>query len=106
MAVTKHKLLKQIKSAVKEVEPTAEIWLYGSRARGDAAPDSDWDLLVVVDGDVDDVRERRVWRRLFDLELEVEEVLSALVVSHADWDGPLRAAMPLYQSVVREGAPV
>lgn len=25
-----------------------QIWLFGSRARGDAAPDSDWDLLAVV----------------------------------------------------------
>jgi predicted nucleotidyltransferase len=25
-----------------------EIWLFGSRARGTAATDSDWDLLVVV----------------------------------------------------------
>lgn len=25
-----------------------EIWLFGSRARGTAAADSDWDLLVVV----------------------------------------------------------
>ncbi|MBI4602286.1 MAG: nucleotidyltransferase domain-containing protein [Planctomycetes bacterium] len=26
----------------------AQIWLFGSRARGDALPGSDWDLLVVV----------------------------------------------------------
>jgi predicted nucleotidyltransferase len=25
-----------------------QIWLFGSRARGDAGPDSDWDLLAVV----------------------------------------------------------
>jgi predicted nucleotidyltransferase len=26
-----------------------QIWLFGSRVRGDPAEDSDWDLLVVVD---------------------------------------------------------
>lgn len=26
-----------------------QVWLFGSRARGDATPDSDWDLFVVVD---------------------------------------------------------
>lgn len=26
-----------------------QVWLFGSRARGDARPTSDWDLLVVVD---------------------------------------------------------
>lgn len=35
----------------KSVHPT-EVWLFGSRARGEAKPTSDWDLLVVVpDGD-------------------------------------------------------
>lgn len=31
-----------------------QIWLFGSRARGDADDDSDWDLLVIVDDDVTD----------------------------------------------------
>jgi len=29
-----------------------DIWLFGSRARGTAQPDSDWDLLVVVPDDL------------------------------------------------------
>jgi predicted nucleotidyltransferase len=29
-----------------------EIWLFGSRARGTASRDSDWDLLVVVPDDL------------------------------------------------------
>lgn len=32
-----------------------QVWLFGSRARGDAKPDSDWDLFVVVDDSVGDV---------------------------------------------------
>lgn len=27
----------------------ASLWLYGSRARGDARPDSDYDLLILLD---------------------------------------------------------
>jgi predicted nucleotidyltransferase len=44
-----------------EVEPLIEairtrfhpdcIWLFGSRARGDNAPDSDWDLIVALPDD-------------------------------------------------------
>ena len=34
----------------KEVLPsTASLWLYGSRARGTAHADSDWDLLILLD---------------------------------------------------------
>jgi predicted nucleotidyltransferase len=40
------------------------IWLFGSRARGEAAPSSDWDLLVVVPDDIPelDIDPRAVWR--------------------------------------------
>jgi predicted nucleotidyltransferase len=31
-----------------------QVWLFGSRARGDSTPDSDWDLFVVVDDSTDD----------------------------------------------------
>lgn len=31
-----------------------QIWLFGSRARGDASPTSDWDLFVVAPDDVPD----------------------------------------------------
>ncbi len=30
-----------------------DIILFGSRARGDAQPDSDWDFLITVDKDID-----------------------------------------------------
>ena len=40
-------LLDLIQSSL---HPTA-VWLFGSRARGEAKPTSDWDLLVVVPDD-------------------------------------------------------
>jgi hypothetical protein len=42
-----------------------QVWLFGSRARGDATPDSDWDLFVVVDdGVLDDELDPGIGRRL------------------------------------------
>lgn len=35
------------------MRPSA-IWLFGSRARGDFRPDSDWDLVVALPDDVED----------------------------------------------------
>ena len=37
--------------ASKTMEPGSKVWLYGSRARGDYRPNSDWDLLVLIDRD-------------------------------------------------------
>jgi predicted nucleotidyltransferase len=42
-----------------------QVWLFGSRARGDFTPDSDWDLFVVVDDQVaEDELDPGVGRRL------------------------------------------
>ena len=43
-ALAKRVILEEFKKAGVDV---ARILLFGSRARGDAAPDSDWDFLVV-----------------------------------------------------------
>jgi predicted nucleotidyltransferase len=40
-------LERMVKQIVAKVDPEA-IYLFGSRARGDADPDSDYDLLIVV----------------------------------------------------------
>jgi uncharacterized protein len=96
-------LAERMRSAVLEVEPEAQVILYGSRARGDAAPDSDWDLLVLVDGRVDYRREHTIIRRLFEFELETDTILGVIVYSKEDWDTPLYRAMPFHGSVTREG---
>ncbi|MBS1250425.1 MAG: hypothetical protein MAG431_02019 [Chloroflexi bacterium] len=41
-------LLKQVKMTVRDLSPAAEIILYGSRARGTAKADSDWDFLILL----------------------------------------------------------
>ncbi len=51
-------LLRQV---VARLEPR-RIVLFGSHARGDATPESDWDLLIVMDDDAP--AERLDWRGL------------------------------------------
>jgi predicted nucleotidyltransferase len=38
-----------IKKTVKELSPDANIILYGSEARGESKPESDIDILILVD---------------------------------------------------------
>lgn len=49
---------------IRAVYHPEQVWLFGSRARGDATPSSDWDLLVVVPDDTDErlLDPREVWR--------------------------------------------
>jgi predicted nucleotidyltransferase len=42
-----------------------QVWLFGSRARGDSTPESDWDLFVVIDDSADEAElDPGVGRRL------------------------------------------
>ncbi|MEZ0319678.1 MAG: nucleotidyltransferase domain-containing protein [Pyrobaculum sp.] len=42
-------VLVELKKAVLELDPDAEVYLFGSAARGSMRPDSDVDVLVVSD---------------------------------------------------------
>src|SRR4051812_36778161 len=40
--------LQPLLARIVEKYHPEQVWLYGSRARGDARPDSDWDLFIVA----------------------------------------------------------
>lgn len=96
-------LIDKIRHAVHEAEPEAEIILYDSRSRGDACLESDWDLLVLVDGPITDERTDRIRHRLYEIEWESGDVISSIVRSHEDWNSTLYQAMPFYHRVQQEG---
>jgi uncharacterized protein len=58
--------------------------LFGSRARGDAREDSDWDVAVVIRSDADVMKARVAARRLAgQLALELGQIVSFVVTP---WD--------------------
>lgn len=95
--------LARCRDAVQEVAPGATVILYGSRARGTAEPESDYDLLVLVEGPLSRKLEDQIGDRLYALELESGTVLSLLVYEKHTWDTPLCKAMPLHRNVDQEG---
>jgi len=99
----KHDLIEQIREAVHEVELEAEIILYGSRSRGDAHSESDWDLLILVDGPISDERTDRIRHKLYELEWEYGEVISSIVRTREEWNSTLYQAIPFRQRVQQEG---
>ena len=96
-------LLKQVKESVLEVEPTAEVILYGSRARGDSVAESDWDFLVLVDGPADDKRIDGIRHRIYEVEWESGQVLSSIVRSRDEWDKRPLNTTPFHRNVEHEG---
>lgn len=99
-------LLQRVKEAVHALSPTAEIILYGSRARGTAQPDSDWDFLILLPSSSNKTLELLIKDRLYDVELETDTVLSSIIRSKQDWRSPQYAVMPLRQQIEKDGVPL
>lgn len=99
----REELLQQVKRVVHEVEPDAEVILYGSRSRGDALSDSDWDFFILVDGPVNDERTDRIRHQLYEIEWECGVVLSSIVRSREEWNSALYRSLPFHQRIDQEG---
>ena len=96
-------LLTRIKLIVQEREPSATIYLYGSRAKQTSTNDSDWDLLILVNKDIiTNEIEHNITDPLYDLELDTGEVISPMVYSAKEWNSKYRIT-PYYANVMREG---
>lgn len=96
-------LIEQVKQAILEIEPRAEIILYGSRSCGDFNEESDWDFLILVEGTVDDKRIDNIRHRLYEVEWQQGQVISSITRSHQEWDSPRYQVMPLHQRIEQEG---
>ena len=97
------KILKKIKNAVLELEPSAEVILYGSRARDDFREYSDWDFLILVDGEVDTARTDRIRRILYEIELDMDQIISSIIRSKEEWNNPKFSIVPLHKNIEQEG---
>ena len=96
-------LLKKVQDKVHSLLPGAYIILYGSQARLEADAESDWDFLILSDGQPDQQIVAELRYRLYDLELESDTVLSAIVRSRDEWYSELYSILPFKETVERDG---
>src|SRR5438876_12126834 len=80
-----------------------DVRLFGSEARGDATPESDIDVLVVVEPD--DQRaalETRIVDIAFDVNIERNVFISPMVITTAILSHPVWRETPFIEPVLRE----
>jgi uncharacterized protein len=105
--MTQSELLQRIKERLQELYGSRfrGLVLYGSVARGDDSPDSDIDLLCLLDGPVNMIKEiSPIVDALSDLQQEYfKRIFSVKAVDVAQFE---RGAYPLVIEAKREGVPV
>ena len=80
-----------------------KVILFGSQARGDAAEESDIDVLVVLP-DLENSTLDTVLEIAWEVGFEAAKVISVVPASHDEME--LLSASPFFQAVQREGIPV
>ena len=80
-------------------EKLNKIILYGSYARGDNTEESDIDIMIVLNCDIDEIE------MVSDISLEQEVFLSVLLRDRKHFEDNLDF-LPLYKNITREGIAV
>jgi len=90
-----------VKNAVLQIDPEAEVYLFGSRARGDADKFSDWDVLILSSLPVNEKVKELFRNKILEVELATDQIITSIIYEKKTWDD--YAAMPLFQNIQKEG---
>ena len=99
-------IVERIKSEADRIKPKVQTILYGSEARGDARPDSDIDLLMLVDAEKLTYNDKdKIIAPFYDIELDTGIIISTIVMLRKDWENrPF--ITPFQYNVTQEGIPL
>lgn len=102
MALQRNNIIKNIRDVAMKVVPQGgHVWLYSSRARGDAREDSDWDLLILIDKDsVSSADEDRISYPFVEMGWQNAVAISPMIYTYKDWQK--RAISPFHRNVERD----
>jgi uncharacterized protein len=103
MNISNNQLFNRIKETVMAVEPTADVILYGSYARGENKEGSDIDLLILVNDKVLNYNTiKGITYPLFKIEVETGITISPVVHNKSVWESK-SGLSPFYENVNADG---
>lgn len=104
--INKRKVAKGVGDILSKAQPSvARAILFGSRARGDARTESDWDILILLDKervtpeDIDTIS-----YPIRELGWEIDEMLNPIMYTTKEWEA--KSFTPFYKNVMKEGVPL
>ena len=85
--VEKEDMIKAMRNVLNGIEPTVQAILFGSRARGDAEEDSDWDVLVLINKPRISLSDYDKYSYpLRELGWDMDEIINPVLFSTKEWN--------------------
>ena len=85
--VEKEEMIKAMRNVLNSIDPTGQAILFGSRARGDAEEDSDWDVLVLINKPRISLSDYDKYSYpLRELGWDMDEIINPVLFSTKEWD--------------------
>ena len=97
--------LRKLKETLTRDFRLVELRLFGSKARGDSAPESDIDVLIVLEELNREIR-KQVSALCSDLSIDHHVVIAPILYSLAEFTSSHTRITPFYRNVEHEGVPV
>jgi predicted nucleotidyltransferase len=102
MSKEDRKILNQFSARVHERFSDARVWAFGSRARGDATWDSDFDVFVVL-SEVDQKAERLIRDIAWEVGFENERVITTVLIDKEQFENGPMSESTIVDNILREG---
>ena len=102
MSKKDRKILNQFSTRVHERFSDARVWAFGSRARGDATWDSDFDVFVVL-SEVDQKAERWIRDIAWEVGFENGRVITTVLIDKEQFENGPMSESTIVDNILREG---
>lgn len=102
MSKEDRKILNEFMARVHERFSDARVWAFGSRARGDATWESDFDLFIVL-SKVDQKIDRWIRDIAWEIGFENERVITTVLIDKKQFEQGPMSESTIVDNILREG---